>query len=316
MNLTGIHHVTAVASDPARNAEFFTRVLGLRMIKQTVNFDEPDTYHLYYGDRVGTPGTALTYFPFPRARRGVGGVGQATAIAFHIPVGSSAYWRERLREILGTAPQEGSRFGEEVLTLADPDGLLLELVESAEPLVVEPWEGGGVPSEHALRGFHGVSLALARIEPTERLLAGVMGAQFEGFEGNRRRLLLGEGAARARIDLLHEPDGRPGRGGAGTVHHVAWRTPDDAAEEQARRELIAAGIAVSPVIDRNYFHSIYYREPGGVLFEIATDHPGFAVDEPEATLGKKLMLPPWLEAQREEVEAGLPPLTGARSGYA
>lgn len=309
MNLTGIHHVTAVASDPARNAAFFTKVLGLRMIKQTVNFDEPDTYHLYYGDRVGTPGTALTYFPFPRARKGSAGVGQATAIAFHAPEGSFDYWRERLNGMLGVAPQEGRRFGEDVLTLADPDGLLLELVESSEPLAVEPWAEGGVPPEHALRGFHGVTLMAGRPEPTEQLLGGVMGARFEGVEGNRRRLLLGGGAARARVDLLHEPEGRPGRGGAGTVHHVAWRTPDDASEEEARRELIASGLAVSPVIDRNYFHSIYYREPGGVLFEIATDHPGFTVDEPEAALGKKLMLPPWLEAQRAEVEDSLPPLS-------
>ncbi|MDX2080225.1 MAG: ring-cleaving dioxygenase [Terrimicrobiaceae bacterium] len=302
MILTGLHHVTAIASDPVANVRFYTEILGLRLVKKTVNFDDPGTYHLYFGDAAGSPGTILTFFPFEDARRGVPGVGQATAFAFCVPSGTLEKWRDRLQGFGATEPVE--RFGERLLTFHDPDGFLIELVESSTETSVTPWNASPVPSEIALQGFHGVTLSLEAAERTGDILKQLLGATPAGSEGNRFRYALGGSS----IDLLCLPAGRRGTGGAGIVHHVAWRTPDDSAQLAARAELVSAGFNVSPVMDRNYFHSIYFREPGGVLFEIATDPPGFAVDESPESLGSNLMLPRWLEPQREILERTLPPL--------
>jgi glyoxalase family protein len=308
MKLNGIHHLTAIASNPAANAAFYTEILGLRLVKKTVNFDDPSTYHLYYGDDAGTPGTILTFFPWPDARRGTPGVGQVTAFAFQVPPGSLAFWRKHLASAGVLIADQGTRLGENFIAIRDPDEFGLEFIETADHANITPARGATIPAEYALRGFHGATLSLEAQEQTGTVLTTLMGAQLSGREGNRFRYLLGDGPTQARIDLLCLPAGRPGIGGTGIVHHIAWRTPDDASERDARTELVSAGLNVSPVIDRNYFHSIYYREPGGVLFEIATDPPGFAVDESPETLGSKLMLPEWLEADRPVLEATLPPL--------
>jgi glyoxalase family protein len=308
MNLTGIHHLTAIASDPAQNAAFYTHVLGLRLVKKTVNFDDPGTYHLYYGDDTGAPGTILTFFPWPDAGRGRPGVGQITAFAFQVPTGSLAFWRKHLSGLNFATKSEGARFGENFIAIEDPDGFLIEFVETADSSPVVPARAASVPTEHALRGFHSATLSLEAHERTGVVLTKFMGARLENTEGNRFRHILGEGPKRARVDLLCLPAGRWGTGGSGIIHHIAWRTPDDASQLAARSELVSGGFNVSPVMDRNYFHSIYYREPGGVLFEIATDPPGFSVDESPETLGSKLMLPEWLEKHRHVLETTLPPL--------
>jgi glyoxalase family protein len=308
MTLAGIHHITAIASDPAQNAAFYTQVLGLRLVKKTVNFDDPGTYHLYYGDDTGAPGTILTFFPWQNARRGTSGVGQITAFAFQVPVASLAFWRKHLAALNFATKTEGTRFGENFIAIEDPDGFLIEFVETADAARIIPAHTAGIPAEYALRGLQGATLSLEAQERTAVVLTKFMGARLENSERNRFRYILGEGPKRARVDLLCLPAGRWGTGGSGIVHHIAWRTPDDASQLAARSELVSAGFNVSPVMDRNYFHSIYYREPGGVLFEIATDPPGFLIDESPETLGSKLMLPVWLEDHRRMLETTLPPL--------
>ncbi|HEX4961835.1 MAG TPA: ring-cleaving dioxygenase [Thermoanaerobaculia bacterium] len=305
--IEGIHHVTAMASDPQANVDFYTGVLGLRLVKRTVNFDDPGTYHLYYGDEVGHPGTILTFFPWPGARRGVQGAGQATVTSFSVPQGSFGYWTERLSRLGVTHEEPRQRFDEEVLTLLDPDGLRLELVAvAADPRA--PWEGGPVPAEHAVRGFDGVTLTEWNAHVTENLLAGTLGFRRVAEHGERMRFEVGEGGPGARVDVLGAPSAVRGHVSAGTVHHVAWRSADEP-DQLAWREAVAeTGLYVTPVLDRQYFRSIYFREPGGVLFEIATDPPGFTRDETVESLGTALKLPPWLEASRQQIQEALPPI--------
>jgi len=301
--IAGIHHVTAMAGDPQANVDFYTGVLGLRLVKKTVNFDDPGTYHLYYGDEVGHPGTIMTFFPWPMARRGVQGAGQATVTAFSVPEGSLGFWTERL-DRLGI-PFDGpkTRFEEEVLTVLDPDGLRLELIARAGD--GRPgWDKGPVQPEHAVRGFDGVTLTEWNLDITEGVLAGTMGFQRVGEQGDRVRFAAGS----SRVDVLASPSAARGHISAGTVHHVAFRAADEA-DQLAWREAIAeSDLYVTPVLDRQYFRSIYFREPGGVLFEIATDPPGFTRDEPVESLGTALKLPPWLEESRSRIEEVLPPI--------
>lgn len=306
--IAGIHHVTAIAGDPQRNLDFYTRVLGLRLVKWTVNYDDPFTYHLYFGDGAGRPGTILTFFPWPAAPRGRVGTGQATVTSFSVPERSLGFWTARLRSSGISFEGPVARFEEEVVSLFDPDGLALELVAHAGAPAGDPWEGSPVPPEFAVRGFFGVALSEEGYERTAALLSETLGFRLTGEKGNRFRYETGTAGAGAVVDVLCLPSGRRGRVAAGTVHHVAWRTPS-AREQVAWRETLAArGHDVTPVIDRLYFRSIYFREPGGVLFEIATDPPGFAVDEPPDRLGSRLMLPARLEPRRSELEAMLPPL--------
>lgn len=306
--IAGIHHVTAIARDPQRNVDFYVRVLGLRLVKKTVNFDDPGTYHLYYGDEVGRPGTILTFFPWPFAAQGSRGVGQVTVTAFSVPERSLGFWKARL-EASGVAVEEtGRRLEEEVLTLLDPDGLKLELVAHPGADARPPWRGGGVPAEHAIRGVYAVTLSEQGYESTAALLTGVMGFELTAEDGNRFRFDAAEGGAGARVDILCVPDAPPGRIAAGSVHHVAFRVPDESSQIEWRDRLRASRLDVTPVLDRQYFKSIYFREPGGVLFEIATDPPGFTRDEPVSSLGTRLELPPWLEPHREKIEAILPPI--------
>jgi glyoxalase family protein len=305
--LPGIHHVTAIASDPQQNYEFYAGFLGLRLVKKTVNFDDPGTYHLYFGDERGGPGTIMTFFPWPGAHRGRIGAGQATVTSFAVPEGSLPFWTERAKSRGIDASQSSERFGEKVLSFADSDGLRIELIEAGPPSR-SAWTGSGVPADSAIMSFHSVTLSEEGFERTAVLLEKTMRFTAGAVEGNRYRFRAeGRGAA-SIVDLLCIPDGRRGLQGAGTVHHIAFRTPDDEAQAHWRTRIAEAGLNVTPVMDRNYFRSIYFREPGGVLFEIATDPPGFTIDEPAERLGTSLKLPPWYESERARIESILPVL--------
>jgi glyoxalase family protein len=307
--IAGLHHVTAIASDPQRNLDFYVGLLGLRFAKRTVNYDDPGTYHFYFADGRGTPGTILTFFPWPGVRRGIRGTGQIEATAFVISPNSIGYWLDRFREQHVTAEKTSPRFGEEVIRFTDPDGLLLELIASSSLPSVEPWPDSPVPPEHVLYGFHSVSAALEGYERTARLLTDSFGYHLIEKSGNRFRFRSADDTAPGRIvDLLCLPDAQIGQVAAGTVHHIAFRAKDGAEQLQWREHLIELGYNVTPVIDRIYFHSIYFREPGGILFEIATEPPGFMLDETIDELGSKLRLPPWLESARVEIESILPPI--------
>lgn len=308
MNLHGLHHITAIASDPRKNVDFYTRVLGLRFVKKSVNQDDPGTYHLYYGDYAGSPGTILTFFPWAGVPRGRPGHGQAYATAYSIPAGSLPFWQNRFTQLGVETGGVETRFGDQVLTFFDPDGLRLELVATAEADSRAPAPSKDVPAENAIRGFHGSTLGLTNAKATTAVLVDTMGYRQVAQAGQRTRYTVATGGPGTYVDLLTDPKLPRGLNGAGTIHHVAFRTPDDANQEEALAALQAGGLSVSPVIDRAYFKSLYYREPGGVLFEIATDQPGFAIDEPVETLGSKLSLPPRLEPHRAEIEAALPKL--------
>jgi glyoxalase family protein len=304
----GLHHITAIASDPKQNLDFYTRVLGLRFVKKSVNQDDPGTYHLYYGDYAASPGTILTFFPWPGTRRGRPGSGQAYATAFSVPAASLPFWQKRLAAFkVPTAPQE-KRFDDDVITLFDPDGLRLELVATRETDDRPPAPSSDVPPEFAIRGFHSSTLGLLDGKPTASVLTGTMGYRLVSTAGQRSRYSAGAGGPGTYVDLLIDPALPHALNGAGTIHHVAFRVTDAVTQVAAREELLRSGLHVSPVIDRAYFKSIYYREPGGILFEIATDGPGFAIDEPVEELGTHLSLPPRLEPLRTEIEQALPPL--------
>ena len=309
IKISGLHHVTAIGSDPQRNLDFYAGVLGLRFVKRTVNFDDPGTYHFYFGDARGTPGTIITFFAWPGARRGIRGTGQVDAVAFAIPKNSTAYWLERLKQEHVPAERTSPRFHEELIRFIDPDGLLIELVESVAPPNVEHWHGSSVPAEYSIRGFHSVSAALEGYERTVKLLTESFGYRLVNQSNNRFRFASqNETAAGRVIDLLCTPDAHPSRAAAGSVHHIAFRARDGEEQRQWREHLVGLGYNFTPVIDRVYFHSIYFREPGGILFEIATDPPGFTLDEDLNQLGESLQLPPWLESSRAQIEKVLPPI--------
>jgi glyoxalase family protein len=306
-SMPGIHHVTAITADAQKNIDLYCGVLGLRLVKLTVNFDDPGSYHLYYGDDLGRPGTIMTFFAWHGAYRGRVGPPQATATSFVVPESALEFWVERLGRHGVQARPGVTRFGEQVLSFTDPDAMAIEIVAAKEPGGQIP-SRGPVPAEAAIRGFHGVTLSEEGYENTARLLTEVMGFRSDGSEGNRFRYRATTGEFASVVDLLCVPDGRHGGMGAGVVHHVAFRTPDDEQQLQWRAEIVRLGFNVSPVMDRTYFHSIYFREPGGVLFEIATDSPGFTADEVAEQLGTRLMLPPWLEPERARLEKTLPGL--------
>lgn len=308
MVLSGIHHITVLASDPKRNAEFYTDVLGLRMVKRTVNFDAPDVYHLYYADATGTPGTLMTFFPFPQAARGKRGTGEVSAIAWHVAALSRDYWISRLAEKGISFDGPVKRFGDEVISFLDPDGLKLELIFSADPPKVMTWGQSSVPAEHQLRTFHGVTFSLQNADASLALLSTIMGARSVGTDGVRHRYALGEGMEAAMVDLIVDEKLPWARQSAGSVHHIAWRVKTDEEHAAWRERLLAADVRVTEIVDRKYFHSIYFREPGGILYEIATDPPGMNVDEDWSELGLKLQLPPWYERDRAKIESVLPAL--------
>ncbi len=304
----GLHHITAVASNPNKNIAFYQDVLGQRLVKRTVNFDDPKTYHLYYGDKVGSPGTIMTFFPWAHMRRGVRGVGETGATGYLIPPDAIPFWQERLRNLNIEASAPTTRFGETVISFADPDGMPLELITDSDNSHIDYWDNGDITTEHAVRGFQGVTLWVRNAEPTAHVLTELLGFSFVGKEKNRSRYRGASTATGLYIDLLELPKVNQGRFGAGSVHHIAFRTIDDDEQAEYLDRLRLAGLNVTPVQDRQYFHSIYFREPNGVLFEIATDAPGFLYDEPVDDLGKTLKLPSWLEPHRTEIERLVPEL--------
>jgi glyoxalase family protein len=305
--INGLHHVTAISGSARRNAGFYTATLGLRLVKRTVNFDDPGTYHLYYGDRAGTPGSVLTFFPWERMGRGRRGVGETSLTHYAVPPGSLDFWRQRLEAAGVSAMGSATRFGEERLTFLDPDGVALALV-AVDGDEREPWTTPEVGAEVALRGFHGATLDLAQAGPTAEVLRGLLGYEEQGREGDTLRLSAPAAAGARIVDLVERPGVARAMLGAGGVHHIAFAVADRAAQAAVRARIAAAGLGVTPVIDRNYFFSIYFREPGGVLFEVATEEPGFAVDEPLEALGSSLRLPPQHEHLRAQLERSLPPL--------
>jgi len=312
--MAGIHHVTAISGGAHRNLDFYTGTLGMRLVKKTVNFDDPETYHLYYGDEVGHPGTILTFFPWEHAAAGRSGVGLTHQTAFRIPAASLGYWTHRFIEKNVAHEVLEKRFGEPVLAFTDPDGMRLALVGVADIGTETAWSNGDVPAEHAIRGFHGVTLLLDDMAATGAILSGVLGFANAGTEGAVTRYRAdGAGAGAGGVVDLHEAKGfLRGAMGRGAVHHVAFRARDDAAQAEMAAQLRDRyGLEPTVQKDRQYFRSVYFREPGGILFEIATDDPGFTVDEPAAALGNSLKLPRLLEPHRKEIEAALPPLRDA-----
>ena len=311
LRVPGIHHVTAISGSAQQNVDFYADVLGLRTVKQTVNFEDPGTHHLYYGDQAGTPGTAMTFFPWEHAARGGSGSGVIEATGFSVSPGSLEFWADRLGAAGGSPGEVAIRFDEESLRCEDSDGLVFELV--AGPATRETPAGRpihpDVPAEFAIHAFHGVLLDVVDPEPTARLLTDVMGFEHVGEYDGRLRFRGNEQDVGSIVDLRSAGSGATARMGRGSVHHVAFRARNDEEQQSWRETIAAAGIPVTEVKDRCYFRSIYFREkPGGILFEIATDTPGFGVDESPTELGRSLKLPPWFEGRREELEAGLPVL--------
>ena len=311
-HIRGIHHVTAIASDPQRNLDFYAGVLGLRLVKRTVNFDDPQTYHFYYGDDVGHPGSILTFFPWPGARRGRQGTGQVAVTSFAVLPAALGFWIERLLRhgVKYDGPARRGPSGadsEAVIAFKDHDGLMLEIVAHAGAEARPAWgDAPGIARENAIHGFHGVTLWVDDGEPTEKVLLDTLGFRPVREERGTRRFESGDGGPGTFVDVRSIGGFVQGAGGAGTVHHVAWSVADDATQLVVRERVVDAGLHPTPVIDRNYFHSVYFREPGGILYELATNPPGFAIDEPIERLGERLMLPPQYEPHRAEIEAVLP----------
>lgn len=307
----GIHHISAVSSDAQRNVDFYVGVLGLRWVKRSVNFDDPQTFHFSYGDEVGTPGSIMTFFQWPEASRGRQGVGQAAVTSFAVLPAATGFWVERLLRYgipheLPTRRQFGSQT-ETVLAFRDPDGLLVELVAHPGAEARPAWGGApGIALEHAIRGFHGVSLWVDRGDASERVLTDLLGHRLVAESGNVRRFEAGAGGVGTYVDVRAIGGFVRAEGGAGTVHHVAFRVPDDATARALREHALDVGLEPTELIDRKYFRSVYFQEPGGVLFELATDGPGLAVDEPVERLGLALQLPAQFESMRSRIEAVLP----------
>jgi len=305
--IPGIHHVTCITGDVQKCVDFYVDVLGLRFVKKSINQDLPDTYHIYFGDYLGTPGTAMTFFGWPTWPKQRAGSGQITTVSFQVPPGSLGFWSNRLKE-LRVDHRMVTTFETDALMLRDADGIELALVAQASDDRWKPWPDGPVDEEHAIRGFHSVTMTLAEMAATFNLLTTAMGFRVATQEGKTTRFETGQGGPHSVVDVIEAPEGPEGEESIGTVHHVAWRTPDPDAQVAWRDTLLTAGRNVTPVIDRWYFKSIYFREPGGVLFEIATDGPGFTVDESPETLGTGLSLPPWFQVRRDRLDEILPPI--------
>jgi glyoxalase family protein len=303
----GLHHVTAITTDPQANVDFYTTRLGLRLVKQTVNFDAPDAYHLYYGDTAGTPSSLLTFFAWPGIPRGRHGAGMMTSTAFSVPEGSLGWWHERLAATGVDVDPPSERGTEDVLSFRDPNGMQIDLV-ATQGDERSGWDGvADIGAEHAIRGLYAATLSEQQLDPSAGMLVDLLGMSVEADAGNRTRFSMQPGTPGTLVDVRAGVRER-GQQAAGTVHHVAFRAPDLETMTRWQHELLERGVRVTAILDRQYFKSIYFREPGGVLFEIATDQPGFATDEPLLELGRHLKLPPWLEPDRAQIEAGLPAL--------
>ncbi|MBS7563243.1 ring-cleaving dioxygenase [Mucilaginibacter sp. Bleaf8] len=306
--VNGIHHITAIAGNAQRNYNFYTKILGLRLVKKTVNFDDPETYHLYYGDKEGTPGTILTFFPWQNIMTGRRGSRQATEIGYSVPENSFDFWLNRFEKHNVVYNKVAEKFGRPYLTFLDPDGLKLELIASETADVRLPWETEEITAENATRGFYNVTITTNKLQPTADILTSVFGYRLLEQHVNRYRFVTDTVENANIIDLVEVPGEKPGHVAGGSVHHVAFRVKNEEALMQYREKIAALGLNITDKIDRNYFYSLYFREPGGVLFELATDNPGFAVDEPVERLGSGLMLPPQYEEYRSSLETTLPKL--------
>lgn len=317
MNETkGIHHVTAIAGPAQENLDFYAGVLGLRLVKRSVNQDDPGTYHLFYADAEGHPGTDLTFFPWAQMAPSREGYGLSNEVSLAVPPGSLGFWSERLNRFGIRMSAAEVRFGQNVLPLVDPHGLHVTLVESEDSLgrAFTPWEGSPIPVEHQIRGLESARMVERDLIVTTSFLSAAMGFAHLGTENGWHRYGVGSGKSGAYVDLQETPTARRGAWGTGSVHHIAWRVDDEAHQLEVRQRVTANGAHPTPVIDRFWFKSVYFKEPGGVLFELATEGPGFAVDEAHAHLGESLVLPPWLEPNRAEIEASLPKLVAPRLG--
>jgi glyoxalase family protein len=307
--ITGIHHITCIAGDPQENLDFYVGVLGMRLVKRSVNQDVVNTYHLFYADGEAHPGTDLTFFPWPDAPPVQKGTGLAAAISLAIPTGSLSYWDDRLsRYGIRTGAAEQRR-GSRVLPVTDPHGLDLALVETSDPREFSPWTRSPVPEQHQVLGLDAVRLLERNAAPTTEFLTGVLGFSDLGVDQGWHRFGVGGGGSGQHLEIQEQPSVPRGQWGVGSMHHVAWRVPDDDSQLVVQSKVADAGRRPTEVIDRFWFHSVYFLEPGGVLFEVATDGPGFTVDEELSSLGERLVLPPWLEPHRASIEAQLPPLT-------
>ncbi len=311
----GIHHITAITADPQKNLDFYEGFLGQRLVKKTVNFDDPTAYHLYYGDAVGTPGTILTFFYWPGIPRGVRGIGEVSGIYYAIEEASFSFWKKRTKEYGIECTEETLPFGEQVLILFDPDGLRIGLVAASIESPVVPWSDGPVPRTKVLRGFYGASIAVPELALIESSLTGGLGYELLKVVGKVTRLQAAHWPGKY-VAIQEKPDLPRARQGAGSVHHIAFQAKNDSAREALRQQVNAIGIASTGMIDRQYFHSTYFMTPAGVLFEIATDDIGFGIDEPISELGEHLKLPPQHEASREAIEKHLVPVVLPRHRHA
>ncbi len=306
--ITGIHHITAIAGNAKRNVDFYTDMLGLRMVKRTVNFDDPGTYHFYYGNEKGAPGTILTFFPWEGIAGGRIGTGMATEIGYSVNTESLAFWAERFRDLNVPQGVTAERMGEMYLPFQDSDGLNISLIASQDVDDRQPWTTAEIPAGVGTKGFHSVTLSLREIEPTASILTDIFGYHQERQEGNRYRFRTDAIPTAAIVDLVEAPKEGRGLNGGGTIHHVAFRVANEEMQMAFREKIQSRGLQITPKIDRDYFFSVYFREPGGVLFELATDNPGFTVDEPLDQLGQHLKLPVQYEPMRKEIEKSLPVL--------
>jgi glyoxalase family protein len=307
-DITGLHHITCIAGDAQENVDFYSGVLGMRLVKKSVNQDSPGTYHLFYADGVGHPGTDITFFPWPEMSPAKPGIGLAMEVSLAVPLGSLDYWADRLTEHGIPIGELETRRQTAALPFTDPHGLPVTLHETGDDRQFAPWSASPVPADRQIRGLHSVRLWQQDLATSAAFLTGILGFVDLGSEGEWTAFGLAGGGSGRYLEIREIPDADRGRWGTGGVHHVAWRVPDDATELEVRARIEHARRRPTEVIDRFWFKSVYFLEPGGVLFELATDGPGFTVDEDPATLGEHLVLPPWLEAQREQIEAALPPL--------
>ena len=306
--ILGLHHITAIAGEAKRNYNFYTGVLGLRLVKKTVNFDDPNTYHFYFGDKTGTPGSILTFFPWQGIQTGRRGARQVTEIGYSVPADSFDFWLKRFEKRNVIYNKVAEKFGEQYLTFIDPDGLKLELTASKNADHRLPWTTDEVPAEFATRGFHNVTITTNKLQPTADVLTGIFGYRLLESHVNRYRFITDAVDNANIVDVVEVPGETAGHVAGGSVHHVAFRVKDDKVLMKFREKVVAAGLHITEKIDRNYFYSLYFREPGGVLFELATDNPGFAIDESIDELGTGLKLPAQYESHREEIAAALPKL--------
>ena len=309
MTVHGIHHITAISGPAQENLDFYSGLLGMRLVKRSVNQDDPGTYHLFYADGEGRPGTDLTFFPWTRSAPPRKGVGLTVEVSLAVPAGSLDYWRDRLTAAGVDVGERETRFGEAALPFVDPHGQELALVEVAEERPFTPWDEGPVPVDRQIRGLHSARLWERELEPTARFLEDVLGFREVGREAGWHRFEVAQGGSGTLLDIRQLPHERRGAWGVGSVHHIAWRVPDLDAQLEVRQRVAAAGRRPTQTIDRFWFSSVYFMEPGGVLFELATDGPGFAIDEDPKQLGERLILPPWLEPKRARIEEVLPPLS-------